>query len=104
MELLNRVPIWLVIITISRDVFISLIALVMYMTLGKTSFPPSFLGKLTTTAQVLTVAVILLANCLSTRSEVLVPGLIWASLTMTLISGFHYIYLGTRLANRETPP
>ncbi len=103
MELINRVPIWLVIITISRDVFISLISLVMYMSLGQTSFPPSFLGKLTTVVQILTVAVILLANCINERSEVLIPLLVWGSLTMALVSGFHYIYLATRIANREAP-
>ena len=97
----NRIPIYVVIITISRDVFISLISMVMYMTLGQTKFPPSMLGKLTTTVQILTVAFILLFNYLDRESYLLVPALIWMSLTATLTSGFHYIYLATRLANQE---
>ena len=98
---LNRVPIYLVIITISRDVFISLISMVMYMTLGQTRFPPSFLGKLTTTVQIVTVALILLLNYLGHESFLLVSALVWTNLAMTLASGFHYIYLATRLANQE---
>jgi len=97
----NRIPIYVVIITISRDVFISLISMVMYMTLGQTKFPPSMLGKLTTTVQILTVAFILLFNYLDRESYLLVPALIWMSLAATLTSGFHYIYLATRLANQE---
>jgi len=98
---LNRVPIYLVIITISRDVFISLISMVMYMTLGQTNFPPSFLGKLTTTVQIVTVAIILLLNWLGSESFLMVTCLVWTNLAMTLTSGFHYIYLTARLANRD---
>ena len=101
LELLNHVPIYLVIITISRDLFISLVAMVMYMALGRTKFPPSLLGKLTTTAQILTVAVTLLCNYLGLVSAVWVPTLIWLSLSLTVLSGFHYIYLATPLANKE---
>ncbi|HET6373935.1 MAG TPA: CDP-alcohol phosphatidyltransferase family protein [Candidatus Polarisedimenticolia bacterium] len=100
----NRIPIFLVIITISRDVFISLISLVMYMTLGQTRFPPSLLGKLTTTIQILTVAVILLFNWLGRESVVPVQIMIWSCLALSVSSGFHYIYLATCLANQEPPP
>ena len=99
--LVNHVPIYLVIITISRDLFISLIAGVMYMALDRTKFPPSLLGKLTTTAQILTVAVTLLCNYLGRVSAVWVPSLIWLSLALTVLSGFHYIYLATPLAGKE---
>jgi hypothetical protein len=32
------------------------------------------------------------------------PSLIWTTLALTLASGFHYIYLATRLANAESGP
>ncbi len=101
--LVNRVPVYLVIITISRDVFISLISLVMYMTQGQTRFPPTALGKVTTTVQILTVAIVLLGNLLGTPSLLLVPSLVWACLAMTLASGMHYIYRATRLAASAPP-
>ena len=96
--LTNRIPIYVVIIAISRDVFISLIALVMYMTNGTTRFPPSLLGKLTTAVNVLTICVLLLGNWLGRELVVVGPAMVWLSLAVTLISGFHYIYLAT-LAN-----
>lgn len=98
---LNRLPVWLVIITISRDVFISLISLVMYMAHGQTRFPPSFLGKVTTTVQILTVTAVLMLNWLGIESEFWTTVVVWASFAMALWSGFHYIYLATRLATRE---
>ncbi len=104
LSLVNRLPIWLVIITISRDVFISLISLVMYMTLGQTRFPPSALGKLTTAVQILTVGVVLLFNLMNRDSGLLVPVMVWISMAATLMSGFHYIYLATTLANQEGAP
>ena len=104
MELINKVPIYLVIITISRDLFISLISMVMYMALGRTRFPPSVLGKVTTTLQIVTVSVLLMGNYLQRDLYVIGPVLIWSSLALTLASGFHYIYLATRLANSEGTP
>jgi len=99
--LTNRIPIWVVIITISRDVFISLISLVMYMTVGQTRFPPSLPGKLTTALQLITVSVLLFGNYLGRQLVVLGPFLIWLTLAVTIASGFHYLYLATTVASRE---
>ena len=98
--LTNRIPIYVVIIAISRDVFISLIALVMYMTMGMTRFPPSLPGKLTTVVNILTICTLLLGNYAQRELIVIGPLMVWLSLAVTLISGFHYIYLATRIANR----
>ncbi len=98
--LVNRIPIYVVIIAISRDVFISLIALVMYMTMGMTRFPPSLPGKLTTAINILTIGTLLLGNYAQQELVVIGPQMIWLSLAVTLVSGFHYIYLATRIANR----
>ena len=53
--LLNRFPILLTILTISRDVLIVLIALVIHLATGLTRFPPTLYGKNTTVVQVVTV-------------------------------------------------
>ena len=96
--LLNRFPILLTILTISRDVFIVLIALVIHLATGLTRFPPTVYGKITTVVQVVTICVILLYNYLQVRSTAVVPGLVHLTLAVTLLSGFHYIYHGARLA------
>ena len=96
--LLNRFHILLTILTISRDVLIVLIALVIHLATGLTRFPPTLYGKITTVIQVVTVCAMLLYNTLGIHSTRLVPGLVTLALAATLFSGFHYIRHAARLA------
>ena len=57
-----RIPIWLLVLTMFRDVFALVICLVMFLALGIRDFPPSVLGKLTTFLEISTVVAILLVN------------------------------------------
>ncbi len=100
----NRFPILLTILTISRDVLIVLIALVIHLATGLTRFPPTIYGKITTVIQVVTVCVILLYNSVQVRSTDVVPGLVWLTLAATLTSGFHYIVHAARLAGSAPDP
>ncbi|HEX7615744.1 MAG TPA: CDP-alcohol phosphatidyltransferase family protein [Thermoanaerobaculia bacterium] len=59
---LLHIPIWLLVLTIFRDVFILVICLVLFLALGMRNFPPSILGKLTTFLEISTVVAILLVN------------------------------------------
>jgi phosphatidylglycerophosphate synthase len=86
-------------VTISRDVFIVMIALLIHLTSGLASFPPTMLGKLTTATQIVTVGMVLLLNALGRPAPILVQGLVWLTLAMTLSSGLHYIYHAARLAD-----
>ena len=56
------IPLWLTILALFRDFLIMMVAGVLYMVEGLREFPPSPLGKATTFAQVLTIAIVLLAN------------------------------------------
>ena len=96
--LLNRFPILLTILTISRDVLIVLIALVIHLATGLTRFTPTLYGKITTATQVITVCAMLLYNTLAIRSTVVVPSLVYFTLAATVFSGFHYIRHAARLA------
>ncbi|PYT13580.1 MAG: hypothetical protein DMF51_10460 [Acidobacteria bacterium] len=98
-HLLNHIPLYLTIVTISRDVFIVIIALLVHLTSGLTSFKPSLLGKLTTAVQLVTIGTVILLNYLGLEQEVIVEGLVWLTLALTLASGFHYIYRATRVAS-----
>jgi len=97
-EVANHMPIYLTIVTISRDVFIVMIALLIHLTSGAGSFAPSILGKLTTATQIVMVGVVLLLNWLGEPLPVLVQGLAWLTLALTVSSGLHYIYRAGRLA------
>jgi len=100
----NHIPIYLTIVTISRDVFIVMIALLIHLTSGAASFPPSTLGKLTTLTQIVTVGVVLLLNTLEQPAPILVQGLCWVTLALTVSSGLHYIYRWSRPGDSPAPP
>jgi cardiolipin synthase len=103
-EIANHLPVYLTIVTISRDVFIVMIALLIHLSSGIRSFPPTSLGKLTTATQLLTVGVALLANALNQPLPILVAALGWITMAMTVSSGLHYIYHAARLAESGSSP
>ena len=94
----NHLPVYLTIVTISRDVFIVMISLVIHLATGYVGFKPTSLGKATTVIQVVTVGTVLLCNSLDRPSPIIISGLVWLTLAMTLSSGLHYIHHATRLA------
>ena len=55
MEFQNTIPRWLMIIMISRDVFILLVSLIIVLMVGWRKFQPTPYGKASTVLQVLTV-------------------------------------------------
>src|SRR4029077_13537302 len=74
-HMINHIPVYLTIVTISRDVFIVIIALLVHLTSGTTSVRPTFLGKLTTVVQVVTIGTVILLNYLEKDGEVIVSAL-----------------------------
>jgi cardiolipin synthase (CMP-forming) len=99
--LTNHIPVYLTIVTISRDVFIVIVALLAHLTYGMTRFTPTGLGKLTTATQLITIGTVLLLNNLRREATVLVGALVWLTLAVTLASGLHYIYHATRVAGTD---
>ena len=102
-EITNHVPLYLTIVTISRDLFIVMIALVIHLTSGLTRFAPTVLGKMTTVTQVVTIGVVLLFNYWKQEAPVVIGAVVWLTLAMTLASGLHYIYHSTRIAGADAP-
>ena len=99
LDLPNRLPIWLTVLVISRDVIIVLTVAVVNLAVERFTFPPSSLGKIATFVYILTGSVTLFFNYLD-RPSAVVEAAIWASLAVTLASGFHYIGHAARLVNR----
>jgi len=101
LELTVRIPLWLTITVISRDVLLVLSVLIINLTIGRQAFPPSILGKCTTVFQLGLVMVVLLSNHL--RNEL--PGielLVYLTLALTVTSGVHYMLQGMRMMGTET--
>ncbi len=100
LELTNRIPLWLTVLVISRDVIIVVTVAVVNLAVERFTFSPSLFGKVATFVYILTGAVTLLFNYLEQRS-VLVDVLVYASLIVTVGSGFHYIMHGARSVNHS---
>jgi cardiolipin synthase len=85
-----RMPLWLTVLVLSRDIAIVLTVAVVNLAVARRTFRPSKLGKVTTVVYVLTGVVMLYANY---RREALliVTIAVYASLILTLASGSQYI-------------
>jgi cardiolipin synthase len=105
-DLVHRIPLWLTTLTISRDVLIVCVSLVLYLGFETRSFPPSWWGKLTALAEFVTISAFLVLNALR-RDHGVLDGLVLLTLALTLMSGFHYLLRTVRMlasASPEPPP
>lgn len=89
--LVNRIPIWLTVIIISRDVGIVLTVAVVNLASGPRTFRPSQLGKAATAWFILTCVVVMFYNWLGVESQV-VDVFVWTSLAITIASGVDYVW------------
>ncbi len=90
-----RIPAWLTVTALSRDIIIIVSVVVVNLALGRRIFLPSLLGKVCTAAQLVTAGVVLLANALRQEWAGLVY-VYWATLLLTASSALHYVYLASR--------
>jgi cardiolipin synthase len=97
-DLVNRFPLWLTILVITRDVVIVTTVAIVTAVMGVRTFRPSMYGKIATGVYLLTCVVILWFNYLE-RPSVLVDTGVWTCLAITLVSGFHYIWHAARIIN-----
>ncbi len=87
-----KVPVWLAFFVVSRDILMMTVGLLLILASGKRTFPPTWLGKVTTVTLIVTVLFVLCANLWSwPRPIVLIA--FGAAATTTILSGFHYVYL-----------
>jgi cardiolipin synthase len=87
---LGRLPVWLVVIAVGRDLVVVIGSCILYAATGRLGYPPSTIGKLTTVLQVVTV---LAAMIMGEGDSVLQP-LIWGMAVVTVLSGLDYTYRG----------
>jgi cardiolipin synthase len=96
LNLTNRLPLWLTICIISRDVVIVLTVAVVNLAIGRRTFRPSIYGKIATATYIATAVLAMLFNYLGHHSR-LVDAAVWMSLAITLVSAFHYIWHARRI-------
>jgi len=88
-HLANRLPLWLTVLVISRDVGIVATVAIVNLAVGRRTFMPSFLGKVATATYIVTGVVTLSFNFLGYASPV-VTAFVYGSLIITVVSGLNY--------------
>jgi cardiolipin synthase len=96
--LANRLPVWLTVLIISRDVVIVLTVAIVNLAIGPRTFRPSIFGKVATATYILTAVVAMFFNYRGYPS-IIVDAFVYASLVITLISSLHYIWHASRIIN-----
>ncbi len=87
-------PVWVLILFISRDIILALGSLIIHIMTGKLKIEPSIWGKLTTVLQMATVICILL--------QFEISFLLWdLAAFVTVGSGLDYLYKGNKLLNES---
>ena len=86
----NRLPVWLTVLIISRDVVIVVTVAIVNLAIGPRTFRPSIYGKIATATYIVTAVIAMFFNYLGYHSLLVDVG-VYASLAITLISGLHYI-------------
>jgi len=100
LAVLARIPFWVLLIVVSRDVIILVGTVVMHITQGAYDITPSLLGKVTTFFQLAFIVCALLllvgvdVGAWFEAALVMVVGL-------TVLSGLHYVFRGIRRMNGE---
>jgi cardiolipin synthase len=95
---IDWVPIWFTITVLSRDLFIVIGWILMYLIFDTTKVQPSPIGKWAVAMQMTLVGYILLENTLSFNS-LLYEIMIWITVILTVASGLQYIYKGLTYTN-----
>jgi cardiolipin synthase (CMP-forming) len=88
-QLVQRVPLWLTVLVMSRDIGIVVTVAIVNLAVGHRTFPPSIFGKAATATFMLTAVLTLWANYVN-EPMFLVDLCAYASLALTVISALHY--------------
>lgn len=91
------IPLWITVLVIARDVLIVVMAALLHLAHGVPSFPPSWISKVNTAAQVSAIVTVLLA-ALMPRFDLLATVLVHVVAVLTVASGLDYIVRANRMA------
>jgi cardiolipin synthase len=100
LAIIEILPSWLAVIVITRDLIILIGLLVMILTNYHLKIRPSLVSKVTTVFQIATILLVLLVVYYPTFGRLSAVA-IYGTTIFTIISGAHYIYMGTRILNEK---
>lgn len=93
LSVLHLVPLWVVILIVSRDTILLTGTLLARITESRVDISPTVLGKGTTLFQLLYLIFVVALASRSMDLRLLQP-LLYSMVALTLLSGFHYVYRG----------
>jgi cardiolipin synthase len=97
--LVNRIPLWLTVLVISRDVGIVLSVAIVNLAVGPRTFRPSPLGKAATAIFIVACIVVMLFNYLGYHSR-WVDAAIGISAAITVVSALDYVRRFAKIINK----
>src|SRR4030095_3504392 len=98
------IAVWRAITPTSRDLLISRAVCIIHLHTRHTQFPPSLLGKCTTTAQLVTVGAALVGHFYPGFGMEIFPPVVYSTLALTVVSGLHYFYRSVHIIERYQRP
>lgn len=100
LAIIEILPSWLAVIVVTRDVIILLGFLVFILLNYRPKIQPSLVSKMTTFFQISTILLVLMAGYAPVFKQ-LSSIAIYGTTLFTIVSGSHYIYVGTRILNEK---
>jgi len=103
--LVARIPVWVSILAISRDVTMSIVAFLAFDRLGRDRLKPTLLGKFTTATELGAISLGLLVNVIGTRpwTAWVIPWIFYLVALLVLVSGLHYFFRATQPRGHSIP-
>src|SRR5215471_18321287 len=86
------IPFWVTVSVLSRDVFIVVGAAAINIMTGFRGFRPSWLGKTSTTVQIVSIALIIFAAKFPRGSGYYLPTVYTSVFALAVLSGIHYLF------------
>jgi cardiolipin synthase len=100
LAIIEILPSWLAVIVVTRDVIILLGFLVFILLNYRPKIKPSLVSKVTTFFQISTILLVLMAGYAPIFKQLSVIA-VYGTTLFTIVSGSHYIYVGTRILNEK---
>ena len=100
LAIIEILPSWLAVIVVTRDLIILTGLFVMILTNYRPKIHPSLVSKVTTVFQIATILLVLLVGYYPVLGRLSAIA-IYGTTLFTIISGSHYIYVGTRILNEK---
>jgi cardiolipin synthase len=101
---LKAIPFWLAAVVVSRDLVLSVGVLVIHVAGGTVTPVPSWIGKLSTVFQMVTVLAAMAAFYFKLLPPAALKSLAFVTAAFTVVSGLQYIMQGLKHLNPPTNP